>query len=294
MGQIDCIVRFHDISRVMELNRCLFSLIGQKYRPLHIIIVLQRFSRSEIAIVQESLGIFSDLYDVPHFTVVNCEIDYKEDVRTELLNLGLSQLSGQYVAFLDYDDVLYPEAYSLLIDQLDSSHSAMAFASVRVVHAKVTPNFVMASHANSESFKGNGLIDLYVNNFCPLHSYVINRAMVSDELYFDTLLNWEEDYDLLLRLTAKYPAGFELLGVVLGDYYIKSDNSNSVGVSGLNGTLSEERLLEYESVSALIEARRRITRVSKIVQEQLGFQAYDPDLTIRSALKRLNIDEIVF
>ena len=32
--QVDCIVRFHDIRRLAELKHCVFSLVGQHYRPL--------------------------------------------------------------------------------------------------------------------------------------------------------------------------------------------------------------------------------------------------------------------
>ena len=46
---IDTIVRFHDVGRLPELTRCIFSLTGQTYRPLRIILCLQRFSEKDVA-----------------------------------------------------------------------------------------------------------------------------------------------------------------------------------------------------------------------------------------------------
>lgn len=291
-NQVDCIVRLHDVKRLNELERCVFSLIGQTYRPLNIIVTLQRFSPSDIAQVEASLARLLKMRDAPSLELVNFTSEEPKDARTELLNLGLSKASGQYVAFLDYDDVLYPEAYSLLVDQLKASNAAIVFSSVRVVHADVSPKFIVATRANSAVFPGEGLADLFVANFCPIHSYLIDRSIVSDELYFDTLLTWEEDYDLLLRITAAYPSDFKLIGTIVGDYYIKSDLSNSTGVTGAEGKLSGERLREYEQVAALIEARRRITRLSETVKNQLGLRAHAGNLTIRNALIELGVDEV--
>ncbi|MFM0328579.1 glycosyltransferase [Paraburkholderia strydomiana] len=293
MTEVDCIVRFHDVRRIPELNRCIFSLFGQTHRPLTIVLALQRFSAAEINRVRAALAPLLKLHDAPRLNLINLSSDGPKDARTELLNLGLSKCQGRYVAFLDYDDVLYPEAYSLLVSRLQATNCAIAFASVRVVHADVTPEFMVATRADPAVFKGEGLVDLFGGNFCPIHSYLIDRSVASSELYFDTLLNWEEDYDLLLRITAKHTADFELLGTLIGDYYIKTDVSNSIGVSGVEGKLSTERLLEYEQVAALIEARRRTTRVSEVVQRQLGFQSFDQKLTIRNALTRLDIDEVI-
>ncbi|MGF6841071.1 SAM-dependent methyltransferase [Paraburkholderia youngii] len=291
-NQVDCIVRLHDVKRLKELERCVFSLVGQTYRPLNIIVTLQRFSPSDIAQVEASLARLLKMHDAPSLKIVNFTAEEPKDARTELLNLGLSNATGQYVAFLDYDDVLYPEAYSLLVGQLKASNAAIVFSSVRVVHADVSPQFIVAARADSKVFPGEGLEDLFVANFCPIHSYLIDRSIASAELYFDTLLTWEEDYDLLLRVTAAYPSDFKLVGTIVGDYYIKSDLSNSTGVTGAEGKLSGERLREYEQVAALIEARRRITRLSETVKNKLGLQGKAGNLTIRNALRELGVDEV--
>jgi len=283
-NQIDCIVRFHNAKRLYELNRCVFSLVGQTHRPLNIILAVQRFSETEIAATHAALEPLLHLPNTPTLIIRNWDSPTPADARTELLNMGLRSATGQYVAFLDYDDVLYPEAYAVLVDRLKTSRSAIAFASVRVVDADVHQQFIRITRQVDTPFAGD-LKDLFRFNFCPIHSYLINRSIVSpDILSFDTVLTWEEDYDLLLNICASYPSDFKAVGKIIGDYYFKTDGSNSVPT---NGILSEERELIYERVAALIEVRRRTTLVAPEVQAQLGLDVCSTTMTIRGALDAL-------
>ncbi|MFP6558159.1 glycosyltransferase [Paraburkholderia sp. B3] len=284
-NQIDCIVRFHDAKRLYELNRCVFALVGQTHRPLNIILAVQRFSEMEIAATHAALEPLLRLPNAPTLILRNWDSPTPTDARTELLNMGLRSATGQYVAFLDYDDVLYPEAYAVLVDRLKTSRSAIAFASVRVVNADVHQQFIRITRQVDAPFAGEDLKDLFRANFCPIHSYLIDRSIVSpDILSFDTVLTWEEDYDLLLKICASYPSDFQAIGKIIGDYYFKTDGSNSVPT---NGILSEERQLIYERVTALIEVRRRTTLVAPEVQAQLGLDVCATTMTIRGALDAL-------
>ena len=283
--QIDCIVRFHDPSRLRELNNCIFSLVGQTYRPLNIIIVLQKFTAEQTNDVRASLAPLMGLPGAPTLKLENLSVPEAADARTELLNFGLSLAQGQYVAFLDYDDVLYPEAYEILARHIQTSGAAIAFASVRPVLVDVWPQFIHTA-GTLPPFRGKDLTDLFRGNFCPIHSYLIDRSIVGPEmLSFDTRLTWEEDYDLLLRICATWPSDFGALGIMIGDYYYKTDGSNSVAVGG---GLSAERMKEYELVSASIEARRCSTFLSPYVKQQLGFKPDAPDMTIRDFLTSLD------
>jgi hypothetical protein len=122
-GQMDTIVRFHDVSRLMELERCVFSLIGQSYRPLNIILATQRFSDSDTEVIRTALTRMIDGDDEVTLTILNWDQAEPKDARSELLNLGLRSARGRYLSFLDYDDVLYPEAYELLVSRLKESRS---------------------------------------------------------------------------------------------------------------------------------------------------------------------------
>lgn len=286
-SQVDCIVRFHNVKRLHELSRCVFSLVGQKHRPLHIIIAVQRFSDSEIAATQLTLEPLFRLPNSPKLTIKNWQNEHPADARTELLNMGLAAATGQYLSFLDYDDVLYPEAYAILVKRLKITKAGITFASVRVFHADVYQKFIHVVKQLDAPFSGENLQDLFRANFCPIHSYLINRSVVSPKvLSFDTNMTWEEDYDLLLKICAAYASDFDNLKIVIGDYYYKTDGSNSVPADGIP---SAERMLEYERVKAFIEVRRRITLVAPEIQKQLGIPCPDVNMTIRDTLDALQI-----
>lgn len=279
--RIDCIVRFHDARRTVELKRCVFSLVGQSYRPLNIILAVQRFGNSEIEATYQALEPVLRLPDGPTLTIVNWEEARPVDARAALLNLGLRKAEGRYVAFLDYDDVLYPEAYKLLTDQIERTHAAIAFATVRVVRAEVHPHFVRVNEVISP-FRGKSLCDLFRANFCPIHSYLLDRKAIPPYLlHFDETLSLEEDYDFLLRICAEVASDFQLVNTPIGDYYYKTDGSNTVPTEG---GLTGEKLAAYERLQATIEARRRATLVSPVVQASLGISSPQPNMSIRDVM----------
>jgi glycosyl transferase family 2 len=293
--RVDCIVRFHDVRRLRELDRCMFSLVGQTHRPLHVLLALQRFTVRDAAAVRAAVEPLLGLPGAPTLQVLDWDGPAPVDGRAALLNLGLAAARGRYVGFLDYDDVLYPEAYEILVGQLRATGAAIAFATVRVVSAAVYPEFIQVAHLVDPPFRGSTLRDLLRNNFCPIHSFLIDRRQVPGHLLAcDKTLTTEEGYDLLLRICARYPSNFELVAAAMpvGDYYYKTrdnkadDDSNT---ASNNGGPAGARPAAYERVTALLETRRRTTLVASEVQRALGVPDPRPGLTIRAALDLLDV-----
>lgn len=288
---INTIVRFHDVRRLPELERCIFSLVGQEYRPLHIILALQRFTPGEIAETQTALApILAGENDVK-LTFANYDEEEPADARSALLNMGVRHATGRFLAFLDYDDVLYPEAYQLMISRLQRSGAAIAFAAVRVMRLDVYESFLFTVKRVRPPFNGSNLVDLFRNNFCPLHSYVMDRSQISGGLIqFNTSLIMEEDYDVLLRVCAKYHSDFSLIRTNIGDYYYKSDGSNTVPT---DGGLTGEARARYMEIRWAIEETRRTTVLSREVQEFLGLEETAEPLTIRDVLKKFPPSRVI-
>ena len=279
---VDCIVRFHDPARVMEFDRCLFSLVGQSFRPLNIVMVVQRFSEEALAAVQRQLDSYLRAFSGITYSLHNYESAEPADARTALLNLGLQHLRGRYVGFLDYDDVLFPEAYDLLVGKLHESGAVVAFASVVLMQVRVYEKFLYNEHYMEKfAFNGKSLGDLFTRNFCPIHSYLIDRSRLPSQfLHFDAELTVEEDYDLLLRLCAGFPSDFSLHGTNIGIYCFKTDGSNTVALAERN----EQLQTYYQEVCRRIDERRRLTEVAPRVQELLGLSPRK-GLTIAGYLK---------
>lgn len=104
--------------------------------------------------------------------------------------------------------------------------AAIAFAKVRAMRVDVYDEFFYTKERVIPPFSGSDLLDLFHNNYCPLHSYVIDRSQCpTGMLEFVTGLTMEEDYDVLLRICATFLSDFTLIETDIGDYYCKTDGT---------------------------------------------------------------------
>ena len=268
----------------MELSRCLFSLICNEYRDIRIIICAQRFTMQQLNELRVNVERIIGANNNIEVVIANFDDSYQIDARSCLLNMGINSAIGRYIAFLDYDDVIYPGAYVDLINELRHSNSLIAFGRIAVkgvaayekLHITLTKEF---------PFNGRNCIDLFKENFCPIHSYVLDRAGIYDyDLRFEECLTRCEDYDFLLRICSKYKSSFTLIDKIIGEYYYKNDGSNTT----LAANSSEENRLSWAIAREFLNSRRKLTGISIAVQDELGICPQSPSLTIADFLKTLN------
>lgn len=252
---ITTIIRVHATRCIPLLKRAIFSLVGQK-TTVAVSLVCQNLSFEEVSNLEKELLVYRfgaiagiQCTRVPH--------EPGTDVRSKLLNVGVRQVATPYFAILDYDDVLYPNAYADLIRQLEKSQSAIAFGGI------VTSRYFEVSgqpyvYKKYREYTGESRYDFFVDNFCPIHSFVVAKHRVSDKhLYFDEELSALEDYDFLLRLTANYKSDFSLCDTVIGEYF-KSD-SETISRAGKEYPNPELRVSKLESAREIIAKRKRET-----------------------------------
>ncbi len=280
---IDVIVRLHDPTRLIELERAVFSLAGQHYRPLRIILATQRFVAAEVEATLATLApiiAWSGGVEIAHVNLTGTE---PADARSVLVNMGFAAATGRYVALLDYDDVLYPEAYELLIGRLRASGAGIAFARTPVALTDLHEAFVCL-HGQSHKYAGHNLGDLLRSNFCPIHSFVIDRTLAPEgTLRFEPMLTIEEDYEFLIRLCAVVRADFTLANTDVGLYFFKTDGSNTFPRLAEIPESVGERIA---AARAFVEARKELTVLSPEVQRDLGMAQPVAGLTVRRWLDR--------
>ena len=86
---LDAVVRFHDMARLNELGRAIFSLVGQSHRPLRILLALQRFDAAAQDALREILTPLVAGSDAV-LELLNYDRPAPADARSELVNLGFA------------------------------------------------------------------------------------------------------------------------------------------------------------------------------------------------------------
>lgn len=265
-GQISTIVRYHLDHQGLELLRdALTSLAAQKYSECQTVIVLQNGSQQT---VDDIAGILASLYPGAHapdnkqnpvrvgpHKIVPVSVPHGEDARAALLNHGLDQADGRYVAFLDFDDIVYPEAYELLIGTLENTNDAIAVGGANFALMRKNGNEVETYKTFPFLTQEKGIPDLCHKNFIPIHTYVMDRARVNPALLrFDESFSRAEDYVFLLGLAGEHSFNFENLMVPVAEYRMRDDCSNT----------HPHPWLEYENSSKADEWKRQIGRIHEM------------------------------
>lgn len=120
-------------------------------------------------------------------------------------NHGIKHSHGDYIAFLDSDDIWLPEKLGKGIRVLESSKdTGMVYARFLTIEGNTISERVLpkkGKHENGYIFKS-----LYVRSFIACSSVIINKSIINQVGIFDTSreLIAAEDTDLWLRIALKY------------------------------------------------------------------------------------------
>lgn len=223
-------IRFHDLSRLFLLDRCLLSIASQENVCCDIYIATQNFDESSLSVVQ----ILADraLRIAPEFTfqIINLPNPHGSDLRSSLLNsivnLHYNNKRSDFLAFIDYDDMWFSNALHVLFSSLCHGQFAMAFADVHIADVVL---------ARGNEVHVNQIIDFYniskksksallVGNFLPLHSYMFStKVLPSEYLQFDAEMDLLEDYDVLVRVAKAFPVSNLARNKLIGVYNFYTD-----------------------------------------------------------------------
>ena len=222
---LSTIMRFHKKERLPFLEEALFSLAIQYWYDQEVIVVLQNGTEELRHVVLEMIN-HQPWQGTPSFQVLIVEIPAGMDGRSTLLNRGIEHATGRYLAFLDDDDVIYQHGYTTLINQLIDGTGVVAVGGCRTAKVQNESGHWYVQTKETPFAWGRTRYDLFRDNFIPIHSYVIDRARVNaSDLYFDDAFPPLEDYDFLLRLSAKYDFDFSQIDIPVCEYRIHGSNS---------------------------------------------------------------------
>lgn len=174
------------------LRRALYSVLAQRC-PVKEIIVIDDGSTDQTADMMQS-----EFPRVKYFYQENAGV-------SSARNSGIGLASGEWLAFLDSDDEWLPDKVLRQVSAL------MTQADARVCHTEEiwirNGRRVNAGHKHR---KKGGHIFSHCLPLCAMSpsSIMIHRSVFNSAGLFDESLPACEDYDLWLRITARYPVLF--------------------------------------------------------------------------------------
>ncbi len=170
------------------LAEAIESVLGQDYRPLELIIINDGS--------KDQSGNIARSYCRPDGSVRLIELPNGGPSKAR--NRGMEEARGDFIAFIDSDDLWLPEKIS---------KQMMIFAEkpeIGVVYSQrenIDERGTVFQGYKAPVFSGNVLQRLYVDNFICCSSAVIRRSVYEKIGGFNPDLRMSEDFDFFLRVT---------------------------------------------------------------------------------------------
>jgi len=226
-------VRFHDISKLNFLKRCLISIDAQSSVRPHIYLVTQGFSSSDLKKVKHLLDECC-CTNKTTFSLINVPNPKGIDLRSKLLNQIIeshySDNISSYLCFIDFDDLWYSHALKTLLAPLLVGEFCMSFADIHLADVWTDGEvFYLRNILDRHKISSKHKSDLLKGNFLPLHSYLFDTSRIERDLFvYDESLSRNEDYDLLVRLASIKPVTRAVSNRLIGLYNFYAYNDNSI------------------------------------------------------------------
>lgn len=238
-------------NRASEVGRAIDSVAAQTLTSWTLVVVDDGSTDGTLAVLDERAA--AD----PRITVL------RQDARgvCAARNAGLAAATGEYVAFLDSDNVWVPHFLDVATSALQGTHARAGYSAVRVLRK------------DGQVFRAfdGGRDHLLVANHVDMNALVVERSLLDEVGVFDEDLRRWVDHDLVLRITDVTPLRFlPFVGPVIDESEPRLDRiSLSESGAWINRVL-EKALIDWDEAAA---APRTPGRVSVLLSASGEWEA---------------------
>lgn len=258
LDTVSTIMRYHRRGDRTSLINALLSLIAQSGCLVKPILAIQDMNDEEIAVLEGELAKLPWSSDCAPVIRRYSSTTQTPDLRSLMLNDTLKAVGRGYAAFLDYDDLLFPKAYEVLLEQIKASGKNATFARVYSTMVDATTGCTIKREKIYDY--GETYRDFVEHNHAPLHSFLLDldKCDLEAVTYFDDM-KYMEDYYLTMQLFTRTGTDWASLRTCgfIGDYI------HRIGCDTHTLALTDEQqrtdLLNSESYR-VCEARIKVLR----------------------------------
>ncbi len=207
------------------------SVLDQSFRDFEIIVVND--AGMDVENIISFLNAEGNIVYVRH--------DRRRD-RSAARNTALKLARGRYIAYLDDDDIYYPDHLETLVNYLESSRFSVAYTDAyRSIMTKEKGRYISERKDIPYSYDFSDRT-LLVSNYIPILCVMHERACIEKAGMFDESFSTHEDWDLWIRISRHYP--FAHIKKVTCEFTWWQDGSSTI--SQMKNDFQRTRRIIYE------------------------------------------------
>lgn len=234
------------------------SVLGQTYRDLELIVVDDGSTDSTRRICESFL-------DDGRVRLVQHE---ENRGIAAARNAGVAASRGEYVAFLDQDDLWLPEKLGAQVVALDGEHDSVAlvFSDVLMLDEKgAYLGRAQRGHLPrglNEMSRRGAFRAFFLHNFIPLISVLVRRSCLDEVGGFDeTIRGGTDDYELCLRLLSRFAVRYMEPPLAIHRVHPENYSRDAERLLRDAPRTTERASLEHPELAGLVGRRRAMQHV---------------------------------
>jgi len=232
LSTVSTVMRFHRHANLDLLANAMLSLVTQVDCNVRLHLAVQDLDEDDLSRLGEELARVPWAAGCEPIVRPYYSSESNPDLRSLMLNESLKAVGKGYAAFLDYDDLLFPQAYESLLSRLKSSGKNATFGRVYATSVDALTGTILKRDRTYEyGFSYEEFIRL---NHAPLHSFMLNLDKIDlGRLHYHDDMKFMEDYYLTLQLFTPKETDWASLRQCnfIGDYIHRvGDESNTLAL----------------------------------------------------------------
>lgn len=181
-------------NRAAYIERTVRSVLDQSYQPLELIVVDDGSTDDTASVLEQFAAAPGFVY---HYQP-NCG-------RSVARNNGAAMATGEWIMYLDSDDLLLPDALEKLSRKIAGDPSTEFIVANFSFFRKGYPAFDLGKSFDREMFQPNFLLELFEDRYCftKTGTYLVKRSIDNATGGFDRQYEPCEDLDYAIRMLSR-------------------------------------------------------------------------------------------